>query len=428
MIFRGDGKNNIVEGNCFSKFLGLTARRDMRIARYVSSQSDNPPITKVLMNPPFALKHSDEKEYKFINHALTQMEDGGLLFCVLAYPVLVKGGQYLKWRKELLRKNMLLSVITFPGDLFYPIGVHTVGIFIKKGVPHPDNQNVLWVRALKDGYVKSKGKRLLNNRERDDLDRIKDILNIFLVNPSFRAENIKEFQKASPIDFDDKSLELVPEPYLDAERPSIEEIEEELDKTIRKFISFMIMEKKHDDFKEIITDRTFSSLRTVQPSQFKEVPITDIFRTPIDTGEYHASNKLDEGSIPLISCSSENEGLEGNFDLPIGHAYKSAITISSDGKPLTSFYHYYPFSAKDNVILGFPKEEYRLTTLIFIANQINELQWRFSYGRKCYLNKIHKIKIFLPMKNSNIDEDYIEYLVKKCPAWDILKKVFLEND
>ena len=52
------------------------------------------------MNPPFALKSSQEKEYKFIDQALNQIEDGGILFSVLQYSVMVKGGGYLNWRKN----------------------------------------------------------------------------------------------------------------------------------------------------------------------------------------------------------------------------------------------------------------------------------------------------------------------------------------
>ncbi len=160
MIFRGDGKNNILERDCFVKYLAPTTINGNRTAKFVDSQVSNPPINKVLMNPPFALKKGSEKEYKFVSHALNQIEDGGYLFSILPYSVMVKTGRYLTWRKELLKHNTLLSVITFPPDLFYPIGVHTVGIYVKKGFPHPVAQNVLWIRALNDGFVKSKGKRL----------------------------------------------------------------------------------------------------------------------------------------------------------------------------------------------------------------------------------------------------------------------------
>jgi len=62
--------------------------------------------------------------------------------------------------------------------------------------------------------------------------------------------------------------------------------------------------------------------------------------------------------------------------------------------------------------------------LLFFVTQLNELKWRFSYGRKCYLNKIHKINIYLPFNKESIDENYIEYLFKTSPSWNTLKKVF----
>ena len=145
MIFRGDGKTNIIEGNCFQKNLIATTKRNFPTADYTTKEQEEgkQPITKVLMNPPFALKSSDEKEFKFIDYALKQMQDGCILFSVLPYSCMAKGDTYLDWRKRLLEKNTLLSVITFPEDLFYPIGVHTVGIFVKKGVAHPKNQKIL---------------------------------------------------------------------------------------------------------------------------------------------------------------------------------------------------------------------------------------------------------------------------------------------
>jgi len=74
----------------------------------------------------------------------------------------------------------------------------------------------------------------------------------------------------------------------------------------------------------------------------------------------------------------------------------------------------------------FPREPLRFTTMLFVAMQLNRLRWRFSYGRKCYLNKKDKIKIYLPVKDDNqIDEDYIEYLVKKSPAWKRLLSLFV---
>lgn len=192
------------------------------------------------MNPPFALKRGAEKEYKFVDQALKQMEDGGLLFSILPYSCMVKPRAFKVWRKELLRKNTLLSVVTFPQDLFYPVGVYTVGVFVRKGIPHPRIQNVLWIRALTDGLLKSKGKRLPSNRTSNDIEGIKDLLRAYLVNPSLAIENIHQFQKACPIDYDDTLLELVPEAYLDQSPPTEDQIRLLAESLTRESVAFLI--------------------------------------------------------------------------------------------------------------------------------------------------------------------------------------------
>ena len=53
-----------------------------------------------MMNPPFSLKRGTDKEYKFVDQALAQLEDGGLLFTVLPYPAMCKPKAYDTWRKN----------------------------------------------------------------------------------------------------------------------------------------------------------------------------------------------------------------------------------------------------------------------------------------------------------------------------------------
>ena len=249
MIFRGDGKNNIVEGNCFQKNLTPHITASGGVAKYSSTSAPegSQPVTKVLMNPPFALKQSDEKEYKFVDHALQQMQDGGILFAVLPYSAMVRPARYQQWRKtSLLIKNTLLCAITLPQDLFYPVGVHTIGIFVKKGIPHPASQNVLWVRAINDGLLKSKGKRLPHPKAANDYKRIRSVVKSFLVNPSLNVENVEVFQKAGPIDFTDPLLELVPENYLDQSTPSKEEIRTGIEQVIRDSVAFLVRSGKEN--------------------------------------------------------------------------------------------------------------------------------------------------------------------------------------
>ena len=245
MIFRGDGRNNMSEGNCYQKNIekktidgNLTGAFEKRVGNSVCKK---PIITKILMNPPFALKKGDEKERHFINYALSQMQDGGILFAIVPISVMVEGGAGKNWRKELLKNNTLLSVITFPDDLFYPVSVGTIGVFIKKGISHNfDKQNVYFARAITDGLRKKKGKRITDERERNQLREIKDELKTFIVNQNINFESIPEFKKITLLDKNDKTIELVPEAYLESKIPSYNEIEGGIEELIRETVAFKI--------------------------------------------------------------------------------------------------------------------------------------------------------------------------------------------
>lgn len=245
MIFRGDGKNNVIGGDCFAKWLAAKTRNGDVTAEYVSADSSTriPPITKVLMNPPFPKKKTDRKAYLFIEQALKQMQNGGILFSVLPYSCMVRKGGYLAWRKRLLKENTLLSVVTFPEDLFYPVGVHTVGIFVKKGMTHGDSP-VLWCRAVNDGRLKKKGKRLENPKAKNDYIHISPILKQFIAGYGNEVTSIPAFQKLCKIDWQDKDLELVPEAYLDEPSIAASEITDSIDQLMRESIAFRIQFEK----------------------------------------------------------------------------------------------------------------------------------------------------------------------------------------
>lgn len=249
MIFRGDGKNNIIEGNCFSKALCAKIKNSKLTASFYNISDlprvKTPAATKVLMNPPFALKRNDEKEYKFVQHALEQMQDDGLLFSVLPVSTMIEGGGERQWRiNNLLKENTLLAVMSFPADVFYPIGVYSLGIVVKKGTPHPKNQNVLWLRLIKDGFIKKKGKRIRTDNEPDYFSKYQETLKQFIMDPQTPVIAEPQICKAHPINMDDSLLELVPEAYVDDEELTQQKIQDEIERGVREYISYLIRFKK----------------------------------------------------------------------------------------------------------------------------------------------------------------------------------------
>jgi type I restriction-modification system DNA methylase subunit len=248
MIFRGDGRDNIENDDCLGNALVRTTIRGHKAGRFVSRKraDDKKKVAnKVMMNPPFALDAEDEKEYLFVDYALEQLEDGGLLFSVFPLAGMTKAGGYLNWRKRLVKSNTVLSVISLPADSFYPsTSEGTVALIVRKGLEHPKNQSVLWLKLRTDGYITTKGQRLPDAKAPNDVLRVQDTVRAFIHSPSMHVDNIPEFQKKNPIDFDDPAFELMPEAYLDATMPTVTEIQQNVDDSMRELIAFFIKTKR----------------------------------------------------------------------------------------------------------------------------------------------------------------------------------------
>ncbi len=137
----------------------------------------------------------------------------------------------------------------------------------------------------------------------------------------------------------------------------------------------------------------------------------------IKSGDYHANAELDAGQIPLIACGELENGFVGYFDIPPDNIYRRAITVAYNGRPLTAKFHPYAFGAKDDVAVLIPHAPMQDTTLLYIAAQLNRMTWRYSYGRKCYREKLQNVSISVPLTKQNgepiVDEDAIASLLDK---------------
>jgi hypothetical protein len=321
MIFRGDGKNNIVEANCFSKYLVKHSQNGNATAQYVKTpgKSSDLPITRVFMNPPFALKKSDEHEWRFVEAALKSMADGGLLLAIIPMSVVSEGGSSGAWRRPLLAHHSVVSVISLPEELFYPVSIQAVAIVLRKGVPHRPGQSVLWARVVNDGYRKSKSKRL-PVRGVNDLDRLTPVLRTFLTDPSQPIAEVPEMLKVAPLDVSDPILELAPEAYLDSRVPSRLELQARLDEQVRDNIAALVsldLRSKTIGNNAIINTAvgetpTIKSFPKKYPS-FGEYALADLFA--LSAGDHHNLNELDEGNVPVASCADGNNGIAGLYEI-----------------------------------------------------------------------------------------------------------------
>ena len=422
MIFRGDGKNNIQEGNCFAKHLTTHSDKGTATAKYVSEPTDAQAVTKVMMNPPFALQRSDEKEFKFIDQALSQMAHGGILFSVLPYSAMVKPGVYKMWRKRLLLPNhTLLAVVTFPPDVFYPVGVTTVGVFIRKGIPHPSDQRVLWIRALTDGLLKRKRKRLPHTRTTNELESVKSLVKVFIHDPTFAVQTIDQVQRSAPLDLTDDQMELVPELYLTQSLPTQEHVCNALKESIRNSFAYLVK-----------IDRAIVSATPAPPPlplwspQWQQFLAGDIFN--IERGHFHSIADLDPGRFVTISRIRADNGFVGFYDMPDGAQEWPAGTITVSTVTGDAFMQPVPFIATDNVVMCTPKAEvdgFTPASLAFAAQMLDMVKWRYSYGRQCYQSRFAKTEFALPITDDGgLDHAYMEAMVKGIPYWTFVETCF----
>ena len=137
-------------------------------------------------------------------------------------------------------------------------------------------------------------------------------------------------------------------------------------------------------------------------------------------GEYHALNRLQPGTIPVVSSGDENNGIADYFDVEETH--QNRLTIALNGSTLSTKYHPYVFAAKDDVAVCIPREPIRLTTQLFVQVMINRDRWRYSYYRKCYVGKLRRFGVMLPAVNGELDEDTMERVIEATPYWGYLSR------
>ncbi len=242
MYFRGDGKHNIKIDSCFSYRLVGSSKRSKK-PRFKEGierkRAETSIIAKVMMNPPFALKNSIQKEYHFVDHGLEQLANNGLLFSVLPASVMYER-KYSEWRDILLEKHTLKAVISFPIDLFYPVATESVGVFIKKGVSHGFSDDVLWGRIVDDGFIKRKGFRV----EKENMN-YQDVLNpLAACLRSWVIYGTKQLAKPGEFDFHPiASNELIPQAHLGVSSLEYKEYNKEI-RRLYKDISIQIWDQR----------------------------------------------------------------------------------------------------------------------------------------------------------------------------------------
>jgi 16S rRNA G966 N2-methylase RsmD len=140
MIIRGDGKSNIIFGDCFDKVL--------------TNEIKAKNVNVGLINPPYAQAKS---ELEFVEHMLDILTIGGTGVVVVPMSCAI-GTKFREVRERLFKKHTLKAVFSMPDDIFYSnnASVNVCVMVWEAHKPHDISKTTFFGYYKNDGFVKAK--------------------------------------------------------------------------------------------------------------------------------------------------------------------------------------------------------------------------------------------------------------------------------
>ena len=213
MMFRGDGKANIYNGDCFN--LKNTIKKNHK-------------IDTIFLNPPYDVGNVGQLE--FIEHALNILDRKGAVIAIVQMSCGIKSEKELfAIKSRLISNHRLKAVISMPNDLFYPVGVVTCIMVWEANIP---NQNLeTWFGYLKDdGFEKRKHKGRVDVKSKWENTK-KVLLNAYNNNKEIVGLSIKK-----EVNGED---EWCVEAYMETDYSSLKQ--EDFVKTIKEYVAFQFL-------------------------------------------------------------------------------------------------------------------------------------------------------------------------------------------
>ena len=398
MIFRGDGKSHIYDGNCFEHEFW---QRDNEIWYSIGDERPDgatKPFSRVFMNPPFKL--ASNKETEFVDYGLGQIAEGGILFAVLPY-VAIEGGTNRVWRQQLLKRHTLLACIKFDTSLFYPVAEATYAIILKSHQPHQPENDVFMGSLFDDNHRPRKSKRLSDYEAVDNVEAMTNNVRRFLLDQP--VENIEREQVIVKID-PERNYDFAPEAYLESSQHPIS--------TTFRSIQSETAKLRVKAMSQETTD-------TLTLDDFGTFPLSD-FVDKQKIVEPKTLKDYEEGKIPVVTAQAPDNGIAMWLNIPDEYCFENCITVSSlhNTKPCEAFWHPYQFSALyGKVIVLCPKKELLIDTdaILYLCEAITAKNaWRYHYARSV---KFEELTVEVPIRLGIPDFEEMAQIVKRQTSY-----------
>lgn len=419
MIIHGDGKTNIIKGDCLAKIDTTPNEEDKTKKKYKDfhgiREKYKPDIG--LLNPPYS---TEKDELEFVLNNVDALQKNGM--CVAIVPMkcaLSQKGIGLSFKEKLLKNHTLEAVLSMPDDLFYPIGTVTCIMIFKAYQPHPEGYKTYFGYWKNDGFMKQK------HRGRVDSGRWLSIKQKWI--NSFRNREAKAgFSVMQEVKADD---EWCAEAYMETDYSNISD--QNFIRTIHDFSSFQFsLGRIESATKEAIGSKKIA----IDEKKWKWFRYDEVF--DIYGGYYNKKpESVDDGEVLFIGATESNNGItsrhtlesieltskdgsKNNHDIS-KKIFKGGeyITISNNGSVGYAFYQPKDFTCSHDVnCIKLKNSKMNQYVAMFLSSIIGLERFRWAYGRKWRPIRMPSSLIRLPITSKDApDWKFMENYIKSLP-------------
>ena len=397
MYIHGDGKSNIIHGDCFDE-------KEMKKIK----KNYKPNIG--FLNPPYKIDKNDHYELEFVLNNINMLEKNGV--CVAIIPmscVLAQKGDEFELKKKILKNNTLEAVFSMPLELFFnsKINVATCIIVIKAHQPHQKDFETYFGYWKDDGFIKKK----LTGRG-DYLNKWSDIKKHWLHN----FKNKKEFAGHSVKSCITANDEWCAEAYMDVDFINIPH--NNFIDTMREYLSVLFS----FGILKNISNQSINTKKEIVNKQFKRFKLindkNEVGLFNVEKGERLNKDKRVKGNIPLLTATSLYNGVSNFIDkdtfIENKKLFKNKITIDMLSNV---FYHGYEYFSDDNIhTLTFKNNDQSIYVKMYLTTLLKKFKIKYAYGRQVRLKRLSEEYIYLPVDSKGEpDWKFMEDFIKSLP-------------
>ncbi len=387
MILHGDGKTNIIKGDCFKKIDEIKKFKP----------------TIGLLNPPYQSEKNAILPMSFILNNLEAFSENGVVVAIIPLSsILATKGVGLELKQKLLSEHTLDAVISMNDNLFDDgnVGVNTCIVIIKAHQPHPTDYKTYFGYWKKDGFIKTK------NLGRIDSGKW-GLLKKEYINSYFNKENMEGLSIKHLINANDEWCveNYIQTSYSELNKPYFED-------SLKKFIAFNVVENENfEPNKNSVNDKNLE----LNTQNWKWFCYDNIFN--ISRGA--SSDEISDNKTLLIGASQNHNGSNEEFNNYNPYYNDIKITVGNGGNTGCgqAFLQNLPFNAKSTVNI-LDLKNYKLNNFIgiFVVTLIKLEQFKFNFGRGWSLERMKKSQIKLPATTQGEpDWQFMENYIKSLP-------------